>query len=1154
MNNYFSQSCNALTTGYDRSGMKNYAYSASIPEFSLTGSQPFTVLATLCMRSVQRGMIFRQEGVFEMGFENGLLYIEAPGICTVKFPKEVMSFIPNFWYAFAVTFDGNKLAVYVDGLLAAETDCSATAAASSGACYEMGADLEAYIRQVLLYPLALTPEEVHSGFLNAPVRTGECAAWFDFCGECVAERSGKGAPVSVKGFAKVVNVCRVLSAEGGMALYAPFDVVHPEEKGYTWTAKIYPHRTNNGTMCIGTNSDAERASGWMLWLQKESDDAFRVCLRTGGAEGAVLTADKTVSTYCWTDVAWTYDGTKITLYLDGEVAGTATGIAAGTLQGDGRTTFCGLTRRGKTDTGYAYSGYVAYVAELGKCVAAEVLAKYTTNRPYVLDEGIAGVFDFTDINLTEKCTLQAFSVNGQAGIAWAENTNLLTDPQQFAFYMPGEDDPYWESLSDELKWEVELYGLIVNSYLCDVLGYELDAANEKWYCPAAAYIVENGLKTPEFREIVKEGPLIQPKTINAFGAGITSGGTLSALGGFIGKICKGGAKIGLGLAESRIILRLIAAAIAAEAVIVAVKVIEKIIEKNKKRPNSEKVRILSIEFNHNSNPATGGIHIRRDNMTAIAPPEWREGVNSEANPARCAYIRGVAAPSIRVTVLLESDDPDMVVIARLNTVESVPHILGNFVSGEFPLTVNIPVDVDIALVGNQLNAGPAMAEPPVNTWWSWHCQLGNEDVFVCNTYHQVYRLVGLPVNPWVFQMGPYNPGQLSYPWTTAMDVAARMCATGVANGGVGLLECLTKGLNETWNFTYAYEGGNHFLHFLNLKDVVFVLFDIVLFQQEFYDLRFIWQINCSDCAIIIGTYGNLHGENMKILLISGNNGGIPGFLCKPIISIGNAEWAEPFGGAGFSYHRIAAHRLNERHVADACLKIDAGPNPSQINLADKIPTVACDMNFSNHPLINWVHIDEPFMDQIYRERLVRNDENCFVMETTENWYLGNVNHAPAQAEGEMSEYYKRIGEYYGITPGLTTSSETPLINASVLRLDAIPDLTGNNGEGYADRTVEQSIYKGKWIHIYIRVCDSIDSAKTDLVYRLGGINYRNIPTAEEMGIKLGEKAFIIQDKDGLNTCILLYRRNVVIHLLCATTEHVDLLPLAYVLDKQMQEG
>lgn len=1092
-------------------------------------------------------MIFRQEGVFEMGFENNLLVINAPGICTVKFPKEVMIFIPDIWYVFGVTFDGTKLHVYVDGFEAAVVESTATPIAPSGAYYEMGTELEAYIREILLYPVALSAEEIHQSFMNTPARTDACAAWFDFSGDRITERSGKSVPISVKGFAKIVNTCRVLSAEGGIAVYTPFDVIHPRKEGYTWTAKIYPQRTANECMCIGANSDAERTSGWMLWLQKESDDAFRVCLRTGGKGGAVLTSDKTIGTLGWTDVAWTYDGETVNLYLDGEVAGSTGGIAIEALQGDGRTVFCGVTRKGKIDNKYAYSGYMAYVAELGKCLNAENLRGYKTNQPYVLDEGITGVFDFTDANLTEKCTLQAFSMSGQVGIAWAENTNRLTDPQTLAFYIPEEDNAYWNSLSEELKWEVELYGTIVNCYLRDGLGYKLDAADERWYCSAAAYIVANGLQTSEFRQIVKDGPHVKQDSLCAFGTAVATTGILAVLGGVVGTALKAGIAIGAALMSSVFVWALVAVAAVAAVVVIAA-IATAVVEKYKRRPANKVIRILSIEFNHESNPVMGGIHIRRDGEVAIQPPEWVENVNNENNPACCTYVRGlIGMPFIRVSVVLESDDAELVVTANLNTVENGPGILGGFVSDDFQLAANVPVEVDITLAENHLHDEFNIPGPFVDGWWDWHCRLDNEAVFVCNTFHRVYRLLGQPVNPWVFQAGPYDPGQLSYPWTTAMDVAAEICATGEANGGGEFLECLAKGLNATPNFRY--EGANHYFFNGNIP-----IFNIDMFQENFNDHGHVWEINCSDCSGVVGTYGNLHGVNLNILHLSGFNDNEAVFQCNPIIVIGQAEWAEPGGGDGFQFHRIVAPHGNDNNVTDACLKIDAGQYPSQVlDNVEKIPIIACNMQFSNNPNNNQVNVQEPFEDPIYRERLARNGVNCVIAGHIVHWILDDLGVASDPIEVGMMEYYKRIGEYYEITTDMTVSSEVPLILASSLRLDVVPNLVRLGSKNRLCEYPEPFTYKGKQILISIQVCDSVAKAKTSLVYKLGDINYRHIPTAEEMGIELGEKAFIIQDEDGLSTCVLLYRRNVVIYLLCTTTESIDLLPLASALDRQMLE-
>lgn len=1146
MGNYFSRSYNALTTGYDHSGMKNYAYSSSVPGFSLTGSQPFTILTTLNFRSVQHGMIFRQEGVFEMGLENGLLFISAPGICTVKFPKEVMRFVPNLWYMLTITFDGSQLRVYVDGFEAAMPPCTVAPVARSVAYYEMGTELEAYIRQVLLYPVALGAKEVHHSFMNPEARTAECAAWFDFSGERITERSGKGVPVSVKGFAKIVNTCRVLSTGGGIVMYTPFDVVHPGKDGYTWTAKIYPQRTTNETMCVATNSDAERASGWMLWLQKESDDAFRVCLRTGGSSGPVLTSDRTVNTFGWTDVAWTYNETTIILYLDGEATATATNIATESLQGDGRTTFCGVTRRGKIDNKYAYSGHVAYVAEFAKCLTTEVLLRHMTVHPFVLDEYITGMFDFTDNILTERCTLQAFAVNGQAGIAWEENTNRLTDPQTAACYLPAVDNSYWNSLSDELKWEVELYGTIFNSYLRDVLGYELKAEDEKWYCSAAAYIVTTGLTTPEFSQILSEGTQVEQSSVAAFVVATIEKGLFFVLGLITVTASSGSLTTVTGVSSSaEFIILGVATAVVGLVVIAALKIINDIIMKELiERPNNTVIQILLIEFNHNSNSLTGGIHIRRDNNVPIQPPEWQRNVNNEANRACCAYIinQDGFAPSVMVRIMLVTEDPAGGGIAHLEAIENGGHILGNCELGNINLQPNVAIDINIPLLHHQINNDALIALPPINGMWEWRCTLRGGNHFVANTHHRVYRLLGIPVNPWIFQAEVgYNVNTLNYPWTTSMEVAATMCERGAADGGNGLMECLARGLNANPNFRY--QNNNHFF----FANGVY-LFDIFIFQECFNDENNnVWEINCSDCSAIMGTYGNLHGNGLSILHLSGNNNGILEFRYKPIITIGNLAWVEN----QFVFHRITAYRDDKNRVTDACIKIDIGENPSQmlnVNVV-KQPVVAVDMQFTNGG--NPVNAQEPFVAQFYRERLVANGQNCIVELIIQAWAIGNANVVPVPLD--MLEYYKLIQGYYGIITDVSTSSETPLICASALRLDAIPDLIVNDGEVHSGGIAEHFIYREKWIQIYIQVCESVESARVSLIYRLGDINYRHIPTAEERGVELGEKAFIIQDEEGLNTCILLYRQNVVVYLSCATTEHVDLLPLARALDRQMQE-
>lgn len=1148
MSNYFSRSGNALTTRRDSSGIDNYVISSSVPGFSMTGSQPFTILVTLCFRDVSQGAIFRQEGVFELSLVNEELTFNA-GICNFTIPKKTITFVPGVWYMLGVMFNGEFISLYVDGFKSAITNCSVTSVDESEAYYEIGHGLEAYFREVILYPFALTDEEVHASYMNAPAQGENCAAWYDFSGVEIAERTGK-ATISVKGFTSLVNLTEVLSAESGLVHYLPFNVYQPGIEGYTWLTKLYPQRTENKTMYLAANSDVDRTYGWALYLQKENDDIFRPYLQMGGSKGPLLVSDRTVETFRWTDVAWVYDGNSVALFVDGELAGNVANITPEILQGDGRTTFCGVRRHGKTDSESYYSGYIAHISEFHRAVDAESLKGYMINQPYVLDEGIVSVFDFTDENLTEKCTLQPFTLSGQTIIKWVENTNQLADPQQTAIYMPEQENLFWDNLSDELKWETKLFGDIFNSYLCDVMGYEMDEESKLWYQPSAEYIVKNVLTLPEFRQVVKQGSNVKERELNNLIKSVGASGMLLLLGKLIETVGKGASRyIG-----RKFLYLMVATALVAGILVKIIKQTKKVKDKvdtdQTERPKNPRLLNFSIEFNHQSDPATGGIHIRRDRHQAVEPPEWRMGQNDQNNPALCAYIVPIQndpRPHIVVRIQYETDVP-LQMSLRANEQGG---LLGNIQSNAFQILPNAITEVIIPLPANHLNDNPGNLFQAETRTWEWHCNIDVEDFFLTNTFHKVYRLLGQPVNPWRFHEGVYNPGIVTYPWTSAMDVATEIYDRGVANGGGEFLECLAKGLNATPNFRY--QGNYHYFFSGNLS-----IFNIDMFQQHFNVHDHVWGINCSDCSGVVGTYGNLHGEDLIILFLCGNNNGELGFECNPIIVIGEAEWAEPFEGDGFAFHRIVAPRGNDFAVTDACLKIDAGLYPSEMpGEHEKKPIIACNMQFSNNlvdnQVIEHVNVHEPFELQVYRERLAKNEVSCTVWEHIDQWILGNVDVVPVPIEVGMTEYYRRIGEYYEITTDMTVSSEVPLIPASSLRLDVVPNLVRLGSENRLCEYPEPFTYKGKQILISIQVCDSVAKAKTSLVYKLGDINYRHIPTAEEMGIELGEKAFIIQDKDGLCTCVLLYRRNVVIYLLCTTTESIDLLPLANALDRQMLE-
>lgn len=86
--------------------------------------------------------------------------------------------------------------------------------------------------------------------------------------------------------------------------------------------------------------------------------------------------------------------------------------------------------------------------------------------------------------------------------------------------------------------------------------------------------------------------------------------------------------------------------------------IVRVVQENRDRPNNRNLLDFSIEFNHMNNPATGGIHIRRNRQQSVVPPEWSMLQNNRNNPALCAYIVPMLqVPHIVVRILYRTDVP-----------------------------------------------------------------------------------------------------------------------------------------------------------------------------------------------------------------------------------------------------------------------------------------------------------------------------------------------------------------------------------------------------------------------------------------------------------------------------------------------------------------
>jgi uncharacterized repeat protein (TIGR02543 family) len=184
--------------------------------------------------------------------------------------------------------------------------------------------------------------------------------------------------------------------------------------GWTWGEWIYPNtlgQSGKNSLLMGNRNSANN-KGWNMVL---SPDGFgcQIWTSTGGNCGAYVSGQISIST--WSHVMCTHDGSKITLYINGEEVNTSSSNCSG-LGSDSEGEF----RIGKDNHSASnkdYNGKVDEVRVYSKALsAADIQDIYNSERPSytVIFDGQGGFPDFsttTDILSGSTITLPTEPTN-----------------------------------------------------------------------------------------------------------------------------------------------------------------------------------------------------------------------------------------------------------------------------------------------------------------------------------------------------------------------------------------------------------------------------------------------------------------------------------------------------------------------------------------------------------------------------------------------------------------------------------------------------------------------------------------------------------------------------------------------------------------------
>jgi hypothetical protein len=228
------------------------------------------------------------------------------------------------WSHLAVTWDGSLMSLYIDGRLVRTTPAgplrvTAAGEVQIGADTELGDFLDGRIDEIRIYDRALETGEIDTD-MEAPLetpRTGPVAAYSFDAGEgTVAEDvSGGEHEGTIEGAEWVrghFGDALGFGGQTGCVTVPDAASLQPHEE-FTLETWVRPEGSFSGEPLIYKEAESEAGATYALGIGLTAAG-----VPEGLAEGEEVRAPQTLERDVWTHLAFTYDGARMRLFIDGE--------------------------------------------------------------------------------------------------------------------------------------------------------------------------------------------------------------------------------------------------------------------------------------------------------------------------------------------------------------------------------------------------------------------------------------------------------------------------------------------------------------------------------------------------------------------------------------------------------------------------------------------------------------------------------------------------------------------------------------------------------------------------------------------------------------------------------------------------------------------
>lgn len=263
-----------------------------------------------------------QDGVFAFGSQGPSVYFEFNNLPIVLSDLTQAQLKDDSWHYICMTFDGAMVRLYIDGQFNTGQSCMGLVAANANPV-TIGQGVQGLVRRLRIYNTSLNAEDVLNNMFGPPA-AGTLVADFDFSSNPPVDRGPSAYPITLQGNAVPIKVSPAASL-GTVGFIRPMGekAINPgggQVDPYTIQTSVYVSSALNPVQAVFVNSDLSMDTGVALYLQYDTTvSAFRVVSQRGsdGDSGQVLTSSGSVRVGVWTNIATTFDGVTLSIYING---------------------------------------------------------------------------------------------------------------------------------------------------------------------------------------------------------------------------------------------------------------------------------------------------------------------------------------------------------------------------------------------------------------------------------------------------------------------------------------------------------------------------------------------------------------------------------------------------------------------------------------------------------------------------------------------------------------------------------------------------------------------------------------------------------------------------------------------------------------------